>query len=481
MNWRRFNDMSDNNQSKENYGNRSLVLKESLRALGVEIPQIMLPNHSIDLEKWAVVACDQYTSQRSYWKSIEDEIGDSPSTLHMVYPEVYLEDTDKKQRILNITNAMNEYMEKNLLETLLPSFIYVERTLDTGTRKGLMIALDLDQYDYKEGSQSLIRSTEGPVLDRLPPRIAIRKDAVLETPHIMVLIDDPEKTVIEPIANKISESDKLYDFDLMMNGGHISGYRIERLEAIEEIANSLNKLADPNLFRQKYDIDEDKGVLLFAMGDGNHSFATAKACWDNIKEDLSEEEKQNHPARFALVELVNVHDEAMLFEPIHRVLFEVDPKHVLQSMQAYYDETKQHFEYESFDSKEKMMSHYEEYLQVYSYTHDTHLIPYNFLGEWGILKVSQAKSNIEAGTLQSFIDDYLLNNQEVTVDYIHGDEVTEELGSQEGNMGFLLPNMNKNDLFKTVIIDGVLPRKTFSMGEAHEKRFYLECRKIVRE
>lgn len=473
--------MSDNNQNKENYGNRSVALKESLRALGVEIPQIMLPNHSIDLKKWAVVACDQYTSQRSYWKSVEDEIGDSPSTLHMVYPEVYLEDTDKEQRILNITNAMNEYMEKNLLETLLPSFVYVERTLDTGTRKGLMIALDLDQYDYKEGSQSLIRSTEGTVLDRLPPRIAIRKDAVLETPHIMVLIDDPEKTVIEPIANKISESDKLYDFDLMMDGGHISGYRIERLEAIEEIANSLTKLADPNLFRQKYDVDEDKGVLLFAMGDGNHSFATAKACWDNIKEDLSEEEKQNHPARFALVELVNVHDEAMVFEPIHRVLFKVDPKHVLQSMQAYYDETEQAFKYESFDSKENMMRQYQEYLQEYSKTSDAHLIPYSFLGEWGILKIAQAKSNIEAGTLQSFIDDYLLNNPEVTVDYIHGEEVTEELGSQEGNMGFLLPNMNKNDLFKTVIIDDVLPRKTFSMGEAHEKRFYLECRKIVKE
>lgn len=297
----------------------------------------------------------------------------------------------------------------------------------------------------------------------------------------MVLIDDPGKTVIEPIVEKISESDKLYDFDLMMNGGHIAGYRVERLEAIEGIANGLSKLADPQLFRQKYDVSEDIDVLLFAMGDGNHSFATAKACWDNIKDGLSEEEKQNHPARFALVELVNVHDEAMLFEPIHRVLFEVDPKHVLQSMQAYYNETEQLFEYESFASKEKMLKRYEEYLQIYSVTHAAHLIPYNFFGEWGILKISHAKSNIEAGTLQAFIDDYLSNNPEVTVDYIHGDEVTEELGSQEGNMGFLLPNMNKNDLFKTVIMDGALPRKTFSMGEAHEKRYYLECRKIIKE
>ncbi len=472
--------MPDKQNIIESCGNRILAIRESLRTLGVEIPQVMLPNRSIDLKRWAVVACDQYTSQRSYWKSVEDEVDDSPSTLHMVFPEVYLEDTDKDQRIQNISSAMNEYMEKSFLETLLPSFVYVERTLETGTRKGLMIALDLDQYDYKEGSQSLIRSTEGTVLDRLPPRIAIRKDAVLETPHIMVLIDDPGETVIEPIADKTSESDKLYDFDLMMNGGHIAGYRIKRMEAIEEIAYGLSKLADPLLFSQKYGVNEDKGVLLFAMGDGNHSFATAKACWDNIKEGLSEEEKQNHPARFALVELVNVHDEAMVFEPIHRVLFKVDPKHVLQSMKAYYDETEQLFEYKSFTSKEKMLGHYEENLHVYSDTHDTHLIPYNFLGEWGILKISQAKSNIEAGTLQAFIDDYLSNNPEVTVDYIHGDEVTEELGSQEGNMGFLLPNMNKNDLFKTVIIDGVLPRKTFSMGEAHEKRYYLECRKIVK-
>ncbi|NLC43099.1 MAG: DUF1015 domain-containing protein [Clostridiales bacterium] len=473
--------MSDKQNIIESNGNRSLAIKECLRTVGIEIPQIMLPNHTIDLKKWAVVACDQYTSQRSYWKAVEDEVGDSPSTLHMVFPEVYLEDSDKDQRIINISSAMNEYMERNLLESLLPSFVYVERTLATGTRKGLMIALDLEQYDYKEGSQSLIRSTEGTVLDRLPPRIAIRKDALLETPHIMVLIDDPGKTVIEPIVEKISESDKLYDFDLMMNGGHIAGYRVERLEAIEGIANGLSKLADPQLFRQKYDVSEDIDVLLFAMGDGNHSFATAKACWDNIKDGLSEEEKQNHPARFALVELVNVHDEAMLFEPIHRVLFEVDPKHVLQSMQAYYNETEQLFEYESFASKEKMLGHYEEYLQIYSDTHCTHLIPYNFLGEWGILKISQAKSNIEAGTLQAFIDDYLSNNPEATVDYIHGDEITEELGSQEGNMGFLLPNMNKNDLFKTVIMDGALPRKTFSMGEAHEKRYYLECRKIIKE
>ncbi|MDD4679952.1 MAG: DUF1015 domain-containing protein [Clostridia bacterium] len=464
----------------ESYGNSIPAIKESLRLLGVEIPQIMLPNQSIDLRKWAVVACDQYTSQRSYWKSVEDEVADSPSTLHMIFPEVYLEDSDKEQRILSISNSMKKYLEEDLFEILLPSFVYVERTLGTGVRKGLVIALDLEQYDYKEGSQSLIRATEGTVLDRLPPRIAIRKDAVLETPHIMVLIDDPEKTVIEPIAGNISEADKLYDFDLMMDGGHITGYRAERLETIEKIADALTGLADPQRFQKKYDVGEDKAVLLFAMGDGNHSFATAKAYWDNLKDSLSEEERQNHPARFTMVELVNVHDESMVFEPIHRVLFQVNPKHVLQSMEEYYIDTEQHFEYVSFDSKEEMIGCYEEYLQNYSDTHNIHLIPYNFLGEWGILKISQAKSNIEAGTLQGFIDGYLLNNPEVTVDYIHGEEITAELGSQEGNMGFLLPNMNKNYLFKTVIVDGVLPRKTFSMGEAHEKRFYLECRKIVK-
>lgn len=471
------------------------TIEESMRSIGICIPKIMLPDHRVDLKKWAVVACDQYTSQRSYWKSVEDDVADTPSTLHMIFPEVYLEDEDKHQRILDISNTMTQYMEEGALTTLPPSFVYVERTLNTGIRKGLLMALDLEQYNYQEGSQTLIRATEGTVLDRLPPRIAIRKDAVLEVPHIMVLIDDPEKTVIEPTSEHLLEADKLYDFDLMMDGGHITGYQVGSCAAIERILKALTQLANPKTFQKKYDVDNDKGVLLFAMGDGNHSFATAKACWDNMKKSLSEEEKENHPARFALVELVNVHDDSLVFEPIHRVLFQVDPENILDAMKEYFTSTGQGFDYESFSSEKEMNDNYQALLSdkknnncvclgdtknILNSKKDVHLIPYMFYGEWGILKISHPKSNLEAGTLQAFLDDYLEQNEIVGIDYIHGEDVTAELGSKKGNMGFLLPIMSKNDLFKTVIVDGVLPRKTFSMGEAHEKRFYLECRKIVK-
>ncbi|HHY83753.1 MAG TPA: DUF1015 domain-containing protein [Clostridiales bacterium] len=463
--------------------------------IGIAVPEILLPSSRVDMSKWAVVACDQYTSQPSYWNAVEEFVGDSPSTLHIIYPEVYLEADDKERRISSISQTMRRYLDEGVLKPIPPSFIYVERTLCTGVRRGLMAALDLEEYDYSEGSQSIIRATEGTVLDRLPPRIAIRQDAVLETPHIMVLIDDPEKIVIEPIAKNISEADKLYDFDLMMEGGHIAGYQVANPDEINRIIDALAKLADPRAFQNKYGVGEDKGVLLYAMGDGNHSFATAKACWDKIKERLSEDEIKNHPARFALVELVNVHDDSLVFEPIHRVLFNVDTRHVLKSMHSYYASTGQDFEYEAFDTKQEMELRFESLLSnsmcnernTYNYAENpiennknVHLIPYMFAGGWGILKISRPKSNLEAGTLQAFLDEYLKENKNVGIDYIHGEDVTIELGSKAGNMGFLLPIMNKNDLFKTVIKDGVLPRKTFSMGEAHEKRFYLECRMIVK-
>jgi hypothetical protein len=458
-------------------------IRKSLRTIGVEIPEIMLPDKQVDLKKWAVVACDQYTSQRNYWHTVEEYVSESPSTLHLIFPEVYLEDGDKNQRIAAISNAMNTYMDEEVLNQLPPSFVYVERTLQTGIRRGLMVALDLEQYDYHEGSQTLIRATEGTVLDRLPPRIEIRKNAVLEVPHIMVLIDDPEKTVIEPISEEISGADQLYDFELMMDGGRIAGYQAGNQTIINNITDALTRLADPEVFQKKYDVGDDKEVLLFAMGDGNHSFATAKACWDQLKENLNEKERETHPARFALVELVNVHDDSLVFEPIHRVLFQIDPKQVFKAMREYYASTGQGFDYESFSSERQMK---ERYLALVQFKKEgacpirTHFIPYMFPGEWGVLKIINPKGSLEAGTLQAFLDDYLAGNKDVSIDYIHGEDVASNLGLKEGNMGFLLPIMSKNDLFKTVIVDGVLPRKTFSMGEAHEKRFYLECRKIVK-
>ena len=444
--------------------------------IGVKVPEIMLPDGHIDLSKWAVVACDQYTSQRSYWAKIEEEVEGIPSTLHIIFPEVYLEDADKNQRISAITKTMQNYLNEGLLKPLSPGFIYVERTLQSGIRKGLIVALDLEEYDYHEGSQTLIRATEGTVLDRLPPRISIRQGAVLETPHIMVLIDDPDKTVIEPTSEHLSKMQKLYDFDLMMDGGHIIGYQVDDQFNIGRIIKALTRLADPVLFRKKYGVGEEKGVLLFAMGDGNHSLATAKACWEEIKKNLSQNEIESHPARYALVELVNVHDESLIFEPIHRVLFRVEPEKVLEEMSAYYQASNQGFECELYDSESAMMKQFNEKRE----STRGHLIRFVLQNKWGILTIPDPKSNLEVGTLQAFLDDYLKKTPDAYVDYIHGDEVTTELGGQEGNMGFLLPTMSKHDLFKTVILDGALPRKTFSMGEAHEKRFYLECRKITK-
>lgn len=429
--------------------------KNVLSELGVQVPNIMLPDSKYELEKWAVVACDQYTSERSYWEKVADITKGSPSTYDIIFPEVYLEDEDSQQRINNINDNMGNYVKNCILNELGDCFILVDRkTSHTQSRKGLMVALDLECYDYTKGSNTLIRATEGTVIERLPPRIKIRQNASIELPHIMVLIDDPDKKVIEPLARKADELKKLYDFELMMNGGHIKGYRVSDESDISGIAEALSQLAAKENFQKKYGIGTDKDVLLFAVGDGNHSLASAKGHWENIKSCLSYEEQQSHPARYALVELVNVHDEGLVFEPIHRVLFNVDSKHLLNEFAEYY----------KINSNKK--------------SSNAHAFKYITSDGSGEIEIQNPLSNLEVGTLQTFLDNYMKEHPQVKIDYIHGEDVVTRLGSQPGNMGIYLPSMNKTDLFKTVILDGALPRKTFSMGEAEEKRFYLECRKI---
>lgn len=431
--------------------------KKILSDLGVQIPKVLLPNENIDLGSWAVVACDQYTSERDYWKRVEDIVAEKPSTLNIIYPEVYLEDGDSEKRINEINSTMKKYLDENVLNELENCFILVDRkTSHAESRKGFILALDLECYDYTKGSCALIRATEGTVIDRLPPRIKIRQNASIELPHIMVLIDDADKTVIEPLAQKASSFQKLYDFDLMMDGGHIKGYKVSDENDISGVANALSKLAQKGTFSAKYNIGADKDVLLFAVGDGNHSLASAKGHWENVKATLSAEEQQNHPARYALVELVNVHDDGLVFEPIHRVLFNVDADHMINEFKAFYDDS-------SKACDNGTTSHSFRYITS--------------SGE-GTVTINNPVSNLEVGTLQVFLDSYIKNHPEVKIDYIHGEDVVTKLGSQPGNMGLYLPSMNKTDLFKTVILDGALPRKTFSMGEAEEKRFYLECRKI---
>ncbi|MCX7842402.1 MAG: DUF1015 domain-containing protein [Clostridia bacterium] len=442
---------------------------------GVHIPPVLLPGKNTNLTKWSVVACDQYTSQEDYWKDVENYVGNDYSTLHLIFPEVYLEKDDKDERVSKINAAMEQYVNEGILVTHNPCFIYLDRkTAHVPSRKGLIIAVDLEEYEYAKGSQSLIRATEGTVIERLPPRVKVRENALLELPHIMLLIDDPERSVIEPLALKTESFEKVYDFDLMMGSGHITGFKIESEETISSILQAINALAAPETFRKKYGVGEDKGVLLFAVGDGNHSLATAKVCWENLKQCLSPDELENHPARYALVELVNVHDEGLVFEPIHRVVFNVDTMCLLNSLKHYFMDKNCRADYKFFASEGAMKSWAEEA----RLSGNRHVIPFISKDSFGIVAIDKPPYNLEVGTLQSFLDDFMKDRPDVKIDYIHGADVVASLGSKEGNMGFFLPAMNKHDLFKTVILDGALPRKTFSMGEADEKRFYLECRKI---
>lgn len=407
---------------------------------------ILIPQN-VEFSKWSVVACDQYTSEPKYWEEVKSIVGDSPSTLNIIYPEVYLDEEKGDERIKNINETMERYVDDGLFLEILDSLIYVERTQSDGkTRKGIIGALDLEEYDFTKGSQSKIRATEGTILERIPPRQKIRMGAALELPHIIMLIDDRDKKIIEPLAEKRAAFDKLYDFDLMQKGGHIKGYLIDE-DSKKKVLEEIDGLSDADVFEKKYGVG-DKGVLVFAAGDGNHSLATAKSCWEEIKKNLSEEERENHPARFALVEVMNIHDEALAFEPIQRVIFDTEPEKLL-------DELKKH--YKTGDKGQR--------------------IDYVFGKNEGSIYIENPSSNLPVGSLQNFLDKYLAENGG-RIDYIHGNDVVKSLAQKDGTIGFMVDAMEKNDLFTTVIKDGSLPRKTFSMGEAQDKRFYLECKRI---
>lgn len=409
---------------------------------------ILLPKNT-DMTKWSVVACDQYTSEPEYWNDVEKIVGDAPSTLKLTLPEIYLEDENISERIAKINSNMKALLDEDFFNEYKDSMIYLERTqIDGKIREGLIGVVDLEAYSYEKGAETPIRATEKTVIERIPPRVKIRENAPLELPHIMILIDDDKKQIIENLKNKVSEDDIVYDFDLMKNGGHVKGYLLNE-ETMDEVDKGLKELADKEVFAKKYDVN-NKEVLLFAMGDGNHSLATAKACYEKLKETMSEEEYLNNPARYALVELVNLHSPALEFEAINRVIFNTNPEKLLNSLKEYYQINKdgngQKIEVITNDVDEK----------------------------WYI---ENPKSNIAVGSIQIFLDEYLKNN-EGKIDYIHGEETTKNLAKQSGNVGFIFEAMPKNELFKTVILDGSLPRKTFSMGHSYDKRYYLESRKI---
>ncbi|MCI7012537.1 MAG: DUF1015 domain-containing protein [Clostridium sp.] len=434
--------------------------------IGICVPELMMPGKKVDLTKWACVACDQYTSQPDYWNSVEQIVGDAPSTLRLMLPEIYLEKPGEAERIVAIRKAMNDYMADGTLENRGEGFVFTRRTVDGKVRNGLVVALDLECYDYSKGSTTLIRATEGTIVERIPPRLKIRDGAPLELPHILVLIDDDKKSVIEPIAEKLDKIEQLYDFDLMMNGGHVEGWLVNDEGMVTDVINALTALVDPN----KY--GTEMPPLLFAMGDGNHSFATAKANWEKCKAELTEEERKDHPARYALVELENVHDDGIVFEPIHRVVFNVNVLEFLDRLKAKLAEQNGDCEIDFYACENCMAK------AKAAIPEGAHVVPVIIEGKEGLIVVKHPAAQLEVGTLQNALDVLLKETPGASIDYIHGADVVRELGSKENNIGFLLPPMQKSAFFRTVVFDGALPRKTFSMGEAHEKRYYLECRKI---
>lgn len=403
---------------------------------------ILLPK-SADMHRWAVIACDQFTSDTAYWQRVADTVGDSQSTLHMILPEAHLGAADEAAIVKEINTTMERYLEDDVFATYANAYIYVERTLLNGTvRPGLIGAVDLEEYNYNMGSVSAVRATEKTVLERIPPRQRVRKDAGIEFPHVLMLCDDDKKQLIEPIAAIKAQLPLVYDFDLMEGGGHISGWLVEGQVAADFDARLQAYI---EAVPAKY-ADLDGAPVTLAVGDGNHSLATAKSCYEALKQANPSLDLSSHPARYALVELENIHDDSQVFEPIHRILFHVDGKKLLQDMQAICAE-------------------------------GGYAVEYVMGAERGTLYLDKAKGELAVAVLQEFLDQWMQANP-CEIDYIHGDDEVAELAQKENAIGFLLPSMEKHQLFRGVISGGVLPRKTFSMGHAREKRYYLEGRRI---
>ncbi len=436
------------------------MAKYDWEKFGLHIPEILVPAEGTDYSKWAVVACDQYTSEPEYWNEVESIVGDAPSTLRLTLPEIYLDKPGEADKIKDIRASMDAYLADGTLRKLEPGCMLVKRTAEGRSRTGLVIATDLEAYDFNKGSKSITRATEGTVVERIPPRLRIREGAPIELPHILILIDDPDKTVIEPLVN--APQVPVYDTDLMMNGGHISGSFIKE----EDLAGAKDALCE--LFDKAVAKYGDGNVIFQAMGDGNHSLATAKTNWENLKKTLTPEEAVNHPARFALCEIENIHDDGIIFEPIHRVLFAKNGqsgKDIVEETVALLDEQNGKAYLAEADAE---------------VPEGAFAIPYLYGGKKGLVIVEEPANKLEVGALQNALDVMVKERKTCDIDYIHGTKAVETLSAQDGKAGFMLPAMDKFMLFPAVAADGALPRKTFSMGEANEKRYYIESRYIAK-
>ena len=418
---------------------------------------ILLPAEQIPLEQWGCVACDQFTSDRSYWERAAEAAAGSPSALNLILPEVYLEESDVPARVAKIHETMEDYAH-NVLTRAVDGFIYVERTERSGrVRQGLVGKIDLEAYSYAQGARQAIRPSERTVEERIPPRMAVRRGACLETPHVMMLADDPACTLIEPIGARKNELRKVYEGELMLGGGHVAGWAVEDPALIAQIENALAALGSQEEYDRKYPDAARRDPLTLIVGDGNHSLATAKACWEELKKTLTPEQAANHPARWCLAEVCNVHSPAIEIEPIHRVLFNVDCAAVLLALVTWSDENMTGC---SFGGGKKQ--------------------PFTLAGPHmaNVLSFEEPTEPLTVGTIDEFIEYYIERHSEARVDYVHDEPAVRAL-CKKGAVAFLMPPFAKSDLFKGVVMGGVLPRKTFSMGHAEEKRYYIECRKIT--
>ena len=395
--------------------------------------KFLLPDTQYTDALWPVVACDQYTSQPEYWEAIDKAVSDHPSTLRLILPECWL--NQAKERVPAIHETMRKYKNSNVFSREIEGLILIRRTIAAGERWGLLITVDLERYDFAPDSHSLIRPTEGTITDRIPPRLAVRAEAPLELSHILLLADDPQKTLIEPLAAQTEKLPLLYDVELNGKGGHLTGWAITEEAQLAAFFAAVKRL------------EECSDGLSFAVGDGNHSLATARAHWLSVREGLTAEERLNHPARYAMAELINLHDPALVFEPIHRVIFDAAPSQVLDALRP---------------CEPVMDLDHPDFVLVHE------------KGDYP-LRIGKPLHELPLGTIQK-----LLDQAKFRLDYIHGEDAVRSIVRDENAVGILVSGIDKHMLFPAVRKNGPLPRKCFSMGEAHEKRFYMEARSIIK-
>ncbi len=431
-----------------------------LKKYGLSIPKVLLPKKDINLKKWSVIACDQYTQDTEYWKNVSNFSSGSPSTLDIVLPEVYLGNSEKKDEyIQSIHSKMNEYLSKGVFQNEIHGFMYIERkTAFKRTRKGLVVSIDLETYDWKPFSKNLIRATEATIIDRIPPRVAIRKGASLESPHIMLLVNDSKRVLVEATGESVSKNTPTYDTDLMLNGGHITGWEVSDDYNFNKIKQALEIIAKDNT-------EKDGSVFMFAVGDGNHSLATAKAVWDEVKKDCKDVENANE--RFALVEIVNIFDEGLTFEPIHRVLFNSDKNNFVNFVKENWN-----VEIQTFDTFEEVDSYIEKNTSSFAVINTEN-------NKTAYTCITTDKKGLLVSHLQPLIDEFIKERTSDDIDYIHGSDEVCRLAQKDSTLSLFLPPIDKDSFFDTIETNGPLPRKSFSMGEADEKRFYMECRKLI--